>query len=205
MRLHELDSATPLRPHAPDRPPSPSRTQVGQLLEEVEAIETLVRKRLALKEERIAQAEAEVQMEGEEKVHLYKINCQLEEELAHLDRTNADRRTQHQQDQAELQKELSRLRKVFDGKKAENKRLRKEEEIVRNAFKEAQRARKGLIEADLKGSNSKGSLGKGKPRREGEGGEGEEGYLRGLVVELDKLRSMVKEKMRKSGSKSRVR
>jgi hypothetical protein len=130
MRLTELDSATPLRnPHPPNNPPSPSRpdrsTQVGQLLEEVEAIETLVRKRLALKEERIAQMEGEVQMESEEKVHLYKINCQLEEELHQIDRNNQERHRQHEQDQAELQKELARLKKVFDAKKAENKRLKK--------------------------------------------------------------------------------
>jgi hypothetical protein len=33
----------------------------------------------------------------------------------------------------------------------------------------------------------------------------EEHYLRGLVVELDKLRNMVKEKMKKSVSKSRIK
>ena len=50
---------------------------MGQLIEEVEAIETLVRKKLALKEERVAQLEREISIESEEKVHLYRINCQL--------------------------------------------------------------------------------------------------------------------------------
>ena len=54
-----------------------SQGQVGQLLQEVEAIEQLVRKKLALKEERVGQLEREVQLAGEEKLHLYKLNCQL--------------------------------------------------------------------------------------------------------------------------------
>ena len=41
-----------------------SRGDVGQLLQEVEAIEQLVRKKLTLKEERVAQIEREVQLAG---------------------------------------------------------------------------------------------------------------------------------------------
>lgn len=56
---------------------SKGKSHMGQLIEEVEAIETLVRKKLALKEERVAQLEREISIETEEKVHLYRINCQL--------------------------------------------------------------------------------------------------------------------------------
>jgi hypothetical protein len=67
-----------------------SRGEVGQLLQEVEAIEQLVRKKLALKEERVAQLEREVQLAGEEKLHLYKLNCQLESELSDLTKEHSE-------------------------------------------------------------------------------------------------------------------
>ena len=54
-----------------------SKGRVGEIIREVEAVEELVKKRLALKEERVEQLLKEIEIENEEKVHLYQINCQL--------------------------------------------------------------------------------------------------------------------------------
>ena len=87
--------------------------EVGQLLQEVEAIEQLVRKKLALKEERVAQLERQVQLAGEEKVHLYKINCQLEQELASLNKDQADQERRKKLSQEELECELKTLKQIY--------------------------------------------------------------------------------------------
>ena len=79
MQINELDESK-----------TKSKGEVGHLLQEVEAIEQLVRKKLALKEERVSQLEREVQLANEEKVHLYRINCQLEQELTNLNKHQSD-------------------------------------------------------------------------------------------------------------------
>ena len=61
-----------------------SKGRVGEIIREVEAVEELVKKRLALKEERVEQLLKEIEIENEEKVHLYQINCQLQKELAQI-------------------------------------------------------------------------------------------------------------------------
>lgn len=60
-------------------------------------------------------------------MHLYQLNCQLEEELNSLQRDSKNREKQTLYEEEELQAELSTLRQVYDNKKLENKRLKKEE------------------------------------------------------------------------------
>lgn len=50
-------------------------------------------------------------------MHLYQLNCQLEEELNSLQRDSKNREKQTLYEEEELQAELSTLRQVYENKK----------------------------------------------------------------------------------------
>ena len=58
---------------------------------------------------------------------MYHLNCQLEQELAQLEQGTREEQSRCQQEQELMSKELTHLRKVLEGKRSENKKLRKEE------------------------------------------------------------------------------
>ena len=58
---------------------------------------------------------------------MYHLNCQLEQELAQLEQGTREEQNRCQQEQELMTKELAHLRKVLEGKRGENKKLRKEE------------------------------------------------------------------------------
>ena len=83
----------------------------------MEAIEQLARKKLALKEERVAQLERELRLAGEEKVHLYKINCQLEQELSSVNKDQTEQHRRNRVTREELEAEMKTLKEIYENKK----------------------------------------------------------------------------------------
>ena len=61
----------------------------------------------------MAQLERELRLAGEEKVHLYKINCQLEQELSSVNKDQTEQHRRNRVTREELEAEMKTLKEKF--------------------------------------------------------------------------------------------